>query len=183
MKSYVAIVVAAAALASAGQARAQQGTQAGQEAPRLAIAVVDSDQLVQSSAAGKEAMVRLKKLQDQKITDRKKMTEELEGLQKQIETQRATLSDAKLADLQKQFEDKQIALRRYDDDAQQQLEEARRKELGDLEKRIMPVIQEIGREMKFQLVFNKFQSGLVFADESLDITDLVIKRFNTKVTH
>ena len=47
----------------------------------------------------------------------------------------------------------------------------------------MPIIQELGREMKLQLVFNKFQSGLVYADESLDITEQVIKRFNTKVTH
>jgi Skp family chaperone for outer membrane proteins len=36
--------------------------------------------------------------------------------------------------------------------------------------------------MKLQLIFNKFQSGLVFADESLDITDQVLRRFNTKVT-
>jgi len=174
MKSYVALVAAAVVLASAGQAKAQQG---GQEGTRLAVAIVDSDALVQGSAA------RLKRMQDDKVAERKKMTDELTGLQKQLETQRATLSDAKLAELQKQLEDKQIALRRYDDDAQQQLEEARRKELGDLEKRIMPIIQEVGREMKLQLVFNKFQSGLVYADESLDITDLVIKRFNTKVTH
>jgi outer membrane protein len=183
----MAIVIAVLALALAGQSGAQQAPQAGQaggqELQRLAVAVIDVDQLVQSSAAGKEAMARLKKTQDEKVADRKKMTDELEGLQKQLETQRATLSDAKVADLQKQIEDKTIALRRYDDDAQQQLEEAKRKELGDLEKRIMPIIQELGREMKLQLVFNKFQSGLVYADDSLDITEMVIKRFNTKVTH
>jgi Skp family chaperone for outer membrane proteins len=32
------------------------------------------------------------------------------------------------------------------------------------------------------MVFNKFQSGLVFADESVDITDQVLKRLNTRVT-
>lgn len=187
MKSYMAMVMATVVVALAGQARAQQVPQAGQagaqESPRLSIAVIDVDQLVQGSAAGKEAMVRLKKVQDDKVAERKKMTDDLAALQKQIDTQRATLSDAKVADLQKQLKDKGIALRRYDDDAQQQLEEAKRRELGDLEKRIMPIIQELGREMKLQLVFNKFQSGLVYADESLDITEQVIKRFNTKVTH
>ncbi len=183
MKSYMAMVIAVVTIALAGQARAQQAPQSGQEAPRLAVAVIDVDQLVQQSAAGKESMGRIRKMQDEKLAERKKMTDELEGLQKQLETQRATLSEAKIADLQKQLEDKGIALKRYDDDAQQQLEEARRKELGDLEKRIMPIIQELGREMKLQLVFNKFQSGLVYADDSLDITDVVIKRFNTKVTH
>jgi outer membrane protein len=127
-------------------------------------------------------MTRLKKVQDEKVAERKKMTEDLQALQKQLEAQRATLSEAKVADLQKQIEDRGIALRRFDDDAQQQLEEAKRKELGALEKQLMPIIQELGREMKLQLIFNKFQSGLVFADESLDITDQVLRRFNTKVT-
>jgi len=168
------VMVAVAAIA-AGRAMAQ-------EAPKLAVAVIDVDQLVQNSAAGKESMTRLKKVQDEKVAERKKMTEDLQALQKQLEAQRATLSEAKVADLQKQIEDRGIALRRFDDDAQQQLEEAKRKELGALEKQLMPIIQELGREMKLQLIFNKFQSGLVFADESLDITDQVLRRFNTKVT-
>ena len=175
MKANLAVVMAAVAAVAVGQARAQ-------EPPKLTMAVIDVDQLVQNSAAGKESMARLKKVQDEKVAARKKLTDELDGLQKQLETQRATLAESKIADLQKQIEDRGIALRRFDDDAQQQLEEAKRKELGALEKQIMPIIQELGREMKLQLIFNKFQSGLVYADESLDITDQVLKRFNTKVT-
>ena len=175
MKANLAVVMVAVAAIAAGRAMAQ-------EAPKLAVAVIDVDQLVLNSAAGKESMTRLKKVQDEKVAERKKMTEDLQALQKQLEAQRATLSEAKVADLQKQIEDRGIALRRFDDDAQQQLEEAKRKELGALEKQLMPIIQELGREMKLQLIFNKFQSGLVFADESLDITDQVLRRFNTKVT-
>lgn len=153
-----------------------------QDAGKLSIAVVDVQQLVQESAAGKEALTRLKQLQDGKLADGRKIGEALDALQKQLATQRATLSDAKVAELQKQIEDKQVELKRFQDDAQQQLDEARRKELEALEKQIMPVIDEIGRELKLQLIFNKYQSGLVFADEAADITDQVLRRFNTKVT-
>jgi outer membrane protein len=177
MKVYVAVVMAALA----ATAWAQQPTKAP-EAPRLAVAVIDVNVLVQDSAAGKEAMARLKKAQDEKIAQRKKLTDEVEALQKQLETQRATLSDTKIQDLQKQIEDKGIMLKRFDDDAQQQLQEAQKKELDGLEKQIMPIIQEMGREMKVQMIFNKFQSGLVYADEATDITDQVLRRFNTRVT-
>ena len=151
-------------------------TAAAQETGKLAIAVVDVQQLVQESAAGKEALTRLKQLQDAKLAD------EFEGLRKQFAAQRATLTDVKVAELQKQIEDREIQLKRFQADAQQQLEEARRKELEVLEKQIMPVIDEVGREQKLQLIFNKFQSGLVYAEETLDITDQVLRRFNTKVT-
>ncbi len=177
MKGYVAVVMAVLATTVG----AQQAPKAA-EAPKLSFAVIDVNVLVQDSAAGKEAMSRLKKAQDDKVAQRKKLTDEAEALQKQLETQRVTLSDAKIAELQKQIEDKGIAMRRFDDDAQQQLQEAQKRELDTLEKQIMPIIQEVGREMKLQMIFNKFQSGLVYADEGMDITDQVLRRFNTKVT-
>jgi len=177
MKGYVAVVMVVLA-ATVG---AQQVPKAP-EAPKLGLAVIDVNVLVQDSAAGKEAMGRLKKAQDEKITQRKKLADEAEALQKQLEAQRVTLADSKVQDLQKQIEDKGIALKRFDDDAQQQLQEMQKKELDGLEKQIMPIIQEVGREMKLQMIFNKFQSGLVYADEATDITDMVLRRFNTRVT-
>jgi outer membrane protein len=152
-----------------------------QQASQISVAVIDVNVLVQDSTAGKEAQARLAKLRDEKTAQGKRLQEERDALAKQVETQRATLTDAKVAELQKQIEDKEIALRRFADDAQTQVQEATRKELGDLEKKIMPIINEIGREKRFTLIFNKYQSGLVFADEAVDITDEVLKRFNTKL--
>ena len=177
MRAYVAVVVAALA----ANAWAQQVPKAP-EAPKLGLAVIDVNVLVQDSAAGKEAMGRLKKAQDEKIAQRKKLADEAEALQKQLEAQRVTLADSKVQDLQKQIEDKGIALKRFDDDAQQQLQEMQKRELDGLEKQIMPIIQEVGRGRKLQRSFNKFQSGLVYGDEATDITDMVLRRFNTRVT-
>jgi outer membrane protein len=177
MKVYVAAVMAVMAAA----AWAQQAPKTS-EGPKFPVGVIDVDLLVRDSAAGKEAMVRLKKMQDDKVAQRKKLADEVEALQNQLANQRTTLTDAKISDLQKQIEDKGIALKRFDDDAQQALQDAQKKELDGLEKQIMPIIQEVGREMKLALIFNKFQSGLVYADDSLDVTDVVLRRFNTRVT-
>ena len=172
MRRFLAVVLVAMATSVAAQ-----------EAPsKPAVGVIDVQQLVQDSAAGKEAMVRMKKLQDDKVAEGKKMAEELDTLQKQLEAQRATLTDAKVAELQKQIEDKQIALQRFQDDTQQQLNDAQKKEYAALEQQIMPIITELGKEMKLDLIFNKYQSGLLYASERVDITDQVLRRFNTKVT-
>lgn len=165
----VAVLVALAGAAAA----------TAQEARR--VAVIDVQQVVESSAAGREALARLKKLNDEKVAQGAKMVSELEALQKQLAAQRATLAEERIKSLQKEIEDKQVALERFRDDAQEFLDEARRKELQALEARILPIINEIGREMKLHLIFNKFQSGLVYADDSVDITDEVLKRFNVQV--
>ncbi len=79
-----------------------------------------------------------------------------------------------------QIEDRTIALQRFEDDAKRSLDEARRTALGRLEQQIMPIINEIGKERGLTLIFNKFQdSGIVYADDAVDITDEVIRRFNT----
>ncbi|MGZ8797026.1 MAG: OmpH family outer membrane protein, partial [Thermoanaerobaculia bacterium] len=54
----------------------------------------------------------------------------------------------------------------------------RDRELQALEARIKPIIDGIGKEMGLAAIFNKFESGLVYASDAIDITDTVIKRFN-----
>jgi outer membrane protein len=152
------------------------------DTPKPNVAVIDVDLLVQQSAAGKEAMARLQKMRDDKLAEGKKMQSDLESLQKQLATQQATLTEAKISELQKEIEDKQIALKRFQDDAQQQLTEAQDKEYGTLNDKMMPVIMEIGKEMNLDLIFNKFRSGLLYASDTIDITDQVLRRFNTQVT-
>ena len=50
--------------------------------------------------------------------------------------------------------------------------------LQDLEAKIKPVIDAVGKEMGLAAIFNKFESGLVYASDAIDITDTVIKRFS-----
>jgi outer membrane protein len=148
-------------------------------AQQMNIAVIDVQRVVTESDPGKQALQKLKELQDAKIDQGRALQQELASLQEQMSKQRFTLSEERLAELSKQMEDKQIALQRFQDDAERELDESRRRELGGLEGRIIPVINEIGAERGFTLIFNKFQSGLVYADDGVDITDDVIRRFNT----
>jgi len=148
-------------------------------AQQVSIAVIDVQRVVTESDPGKEALQKLKLLQDAKIDEGRSLQQNLTTLQDQMAKQRFTLSEERLAELNKQLEDGQIALQRFQDDAERELDEARRRELGGLEGRIIPVINDIGKERGFTLIFNKFQSGLVYADDTVDITDDVIRRFNT----
>lgn len=158
------VLVAAAALPAAAQTK---------------IAVIDVQRVVSESDPGKEVMQRLKTLTDAKSQEGQALQKEFATLQEQFNKQRFTVSEARQAEMSKEIEDKQIAIRRFQDDAQREVQEAQRRELGRLEERILPIINQVGQEQGFILIFNKFQSGLVYADDAIDITDDVIQRFNT----
>jgi outer membrane protein len=160
----VAALVLVAALPAAAQSK---------------VAVIDVQRVVAESDPGKEAIQKLKAISDAKIQEGQAMQQEMATLQDQYNKQRFTVSEERMAEMSKELEDKNIVIRRFEDDAKRELDEVRRRELGGLEERILPIINQIGMEEGITLIFNKFQSGLVYADEAVDITDDVIRRFNT----
>src|SRR6266545_5884212 len=163
MKRLVLTLVAGL-VAAAGHA---QGTAAAAVAP-IKIGVIHVERLVQESALGKEAFARVKKLNDQKKEEADKLGKELRDMEQKLADQGQSMTDDKREQLQKGYQEKAIAFKRFNDDAQRVLEEAQKKELEQLEKRVLPVIQQVGKEKGFTLIFNKFQSGLVYADEGVD---------------
>jgi outer membrane protein len=172
MKFWSVLLIAGAA---AGTASAQTGA-----APK--IAVIDVQKLVVESAAGKEAQGRVKKVVDSKQGEGEKLQKDLAALQQKITDQGPSMTDDKRDQLNKEYQEKGIAYKRFQDDAQRQVQEAQQKELGELEKRVLPVINQVGKEKGYTLIFNKFAPGmLVYADESVDITDEVLRRFNTQI--
>lgn len=148
-----------------------------QSAPQR-VAVVDVQRVLTTSTPGKAAYERLKKMQEERIARAKTMDEDARKLDADIASKRMSLSEDKLAELNKQLADKKINMQRFAQDADREVGEARDKALAELEVKIKPVIDGIGKEMGLAAIFNKFESGLVYASDAIDITEAVIKRLN-----
>jgi outer membrane protein len=182
MKRIVTFAAGALALAVAAVPAFAQTAAAPATATGSKIGVIEVQRIVQESAIGKESLARVQKLQQSKQEELTRRQKELRDLETKIQDQGKALSEDAMEKLQKEYQAKAVELKRFQDDAQKELEESQRKELGDLEKRIMPVITDVAREQGYQLVFNKFNSGLLYADDkSVDLTDAVITKFNSQI--
>jgi len=106
------------------------------------------------------------------------LTESVAGKQAMGNDGRLSLAEDKIAEMEKQAEDKVIAFRRFQDDADRDLQKARDVAFDAIEKRVLPLINQIGNEGGYTVIFNKFQSGLIYADDKVDLTAEVIKRFD-----
>jgi outer membrane protein len=144
----------------------------------LRIAVIDTEKILLSSVAGKKAVADLKKLQDQREKELGARAQELKDLQAKINDGRLSLAQDKLADLSKQYEEKEIGLRRAQDDATRELNKKRDDMLAQIDERVMPVINQVGKELGYTMIFRKFESGLIYADDGIDITNAVIQRLD-----
>jgi len=150
-----------------------------QSPPRpLKVGVIDTEKILRNSVTGKAALADLKRLQDQKEAEVVVRQKAIKDLQAKISEGRLTLGQAKLGAMEKQLEDMMIGLRRFQDDATRDLTKKRDDILADVDDKVMPVIYQLAKEQSYSFIFRKFESGLIFADQSYDITDLIIRRLD-----
>lgn len=142
------------------------------------IAVIDVQKVLSRSNAGKAASAKIKQIQDSRIARAKVMQDEMKTLENTLATGRARLAPARVRDLESQITEKQLAMKRFAEDAEKEYTTTRDRELQALETRVKPIVDAMGKEMGLAAIFNKFESGLVFASDAIDITETLIVRFN-----
>ncbi len=144
----------------------------------LKIGYVDMQRALTGSEAGKEAKEQLaakvKKYQDEINVKQ----EDLKKLKDELEKQGALLQDTVRAAKEKDYQNKLKDFQRFTKDAQEELqgkdEELTRKILEGMDK----VIKEYGRLKEYTFLFVK-NEGMLFADEKADLTEEVLKLFNS----
>ena len=144
----------------------------------LKVAVIDVNRIMTDSARGKAVLAGIEKLQSERAAQLKTLNEELTELQKRFQEGRLSLAEDKLAELQAQIEEKDRAFKRAREDAERDVQKRRADEIEKIESAVFPIINGLGKEGGYTLIFNKFQSGLVYADDTIDITDEVIQQLD-----
>jgi outer membrane protein len=152
----------------------------GAWAQDMKVGYVDLQRALLEVEDGKKAKARLKrefdkkqKQLDEKQKQVKKMKDELESgammMTEEAKRQKATELQKKMYELQ------QLYLQLQGDLTKKEAEAT--KEIFD---RMGDIIQKIGRDKGYDLILEKTESSVLFARPSMDLTDEVIKRYNSR---
>jgi len=163
----------AAALLLAGAGYAQT--------PQIKIAVVDLEAVVAQSQSGKALQEKLAAFQESVRSEVEQINERARDIRQRIADGANTLSEDKLNELQKQYEDEQIKLRRLRDDKTREAQKMQEEGLREIEKQLAPVFKGIQEELGYDLIINNVPGVVVMANEKVDITKLVVERLNASV--
>jgi outer membrane protein len=149
-------------------------------ADQVRIAVVDARRAMVSSDEGRAAEKMLKSLLEKKRTQIEPREADLKRQEEEFESQKYVLSRSALEERKLELVKQQRDLERSMREAQDDLELEQRKLMQPLLKKIEEALEEIGKEKKFTVILEKSSPGVVYVEESLDITDLVIRKLNQK---
>ena len=148
--------------------------------PNSKIGSVDIQKAVNECLAGKEAKknltIEVEKFQ-RLIAERQK---ELQQMKETLEKQGLLLSSEARAAKERELQTKLRDFQRWGEDIQNEMNQKR----AELEKNIalglQRVIQKVGADEGYTLILEKNENIVLFSSKSTDITDLVIKAYDSQ---
>ncbi len=95
-----------------------------------------------------------------------------------MNTQRLTLSEQSLLDLRSDIDRKRTDRKRRAEDSLRELQELQLRLFNKVKGELLPIIEQLGKEKGFDIIFDLANSGALYFSPEIDITDEVIKRYD-----
>jgi outer membrane protein len=147
-------------------------------ADAMKIGYVDLQKALNMSAAGKAAKEKMKaKFKDYDASVQKKQ-DELKKLKEDLEKQAMLLSAEARAAKERDYQQKVKDYQRLTKDIQEELQQTDADYTRKILEEIFKVVQQIGKQEGYTLVFEKTESSILYASEGIDLTDRVIQAFD-----
>ena len=141
------------------------------------VAVVDLQKVLAETKQGQGARKRLE-------DSSKAKQEKLDQKRKKLEADTVKLRDMKdpqkAAQLEEQLQKDYMDMQQVYMTMQQELAQQESRVLEDIYKNCQSVIDKIAAEMEIDLVLIRDETTVLFAEPGLDITDVLVKRYNAK---
>jgi outer membrane protein len=149
------------------------------------IGTINIEQAVLGTNEGQRDFQALQKKLDPKQAELKSQNDELESLQKQLQTQDGKLNDDARATLVKQIETKKKAFDRAVQDAQEDAQNQQKEIFQRILQKMAPVIVKHAQESGYAMIVDTSnpwpQSPVLWYDgEKSDITKVVVDLYNTQ---
>jgi outer membrane protein len=134
--------------------------------------------IVANSNEGKALSAKVQALQEQKAKELNEKNKQLQASQDKLEKGASVMSDAVRQQMQMDIDRQQRDVQRFTEDAQQELQVLGEQLQVEFQRKIGPVVEAVAKEKGLHFIFNAADSGLVWADTSLDLTGDVLQAFD-----
>jgi Skp family chaperone for outer membrane proteins len=143
------------------------------------VGVVDLGAVVQNSEKGKAAFAEVEQFRKQKLGELQALADEFQAKQADLQAKRSSLSEDRVRELTLELERLQTDITRKQEDAEREGQRKTNQALESLDKELAPLVIEVAKERNLHLVLqNVREVGIVYVDQSIDITADVIARLD-----
>lgn len=146
----------------------------------LKIGMVDIEQALNATTEGKSTLEELKRKQRDAEAQIQPLFDQYNSLKEEVKGKKYVLSQDALFDKQAQLAELENKIKTKRDELEGQLKIDQARALAPLQQKMKDTIEAIGKEQGFTMIIRRDNPFVVYSREALDITDLVVSRFNKK---
>ncbi|MGB9006082.1 MAG: OmpH family outer membrane protein [Candidatus Aminicenantales bacterium] len=142
------------------------------------VAVIDSQKAFLTSVEGKKASSLIQEREQKIKADTERLEGQLRSLQTKLNTQKLTLSEEALLQLQSDIEKKSTERKRYEEDASKDYQQFVGSLIQKIRNEMILIIRGLATEKRLDLVVDLATGGVVFFNPNVDITSEVVRRYD-----
>jgi Skp family chaperone for outer membrane proteins len=143
------------------------------------VAYVNLPMVAQNSSQGKAASAKIEELQKKKQGELQDKNKQLQAAQQKLAQGGTVLNEQARGQLEKDIERMTREIQFAQQNAQAEVQDLTQDLQEEFRLKLMPIINEIGKERDLHLIFSAGDAGMIWAHPGLDITQDVIKRLDT----
>lgn len=183
-KLFLTSLIATGLIGTAAMAQTSTTAPSASAAPAgpAKVAIIMFQAAVAQTNEGKRDFSEIETKYQPKQTQLKQQSDEINTLKTQLQAQSATLSDVERANRLKTIDDKEKALQRDGEDAQNDFQQEIQQTYATLAQKVDASLQDVAKQAGYTLVIDvsQQQSPVLYATPNTDITEAVIAAYNTK---
>jgi outer membrane protein len=142
------------------------------------IGVIDLQNILETSAAGKSIQAQLKKQKEAMESDLKQKGTEIENIRKRLERESMVMSKDMREDKEREQRIKINDFKSLQKKYRSDLQKLEVQLMNQLQKDIKELVDAIGKKEGYLLIINKY--NVLYSPSSIDITEDLIKKLNSK---
>jgi outer membrane protein len=154
------------------------GTAAQDEA--IKIGIVDIELAISSTDEGKAAREEFARKQREAAEQMQPLMDRYKGVEDELKAKKFVLSEEALFQKQLDLAEMRNLIQNKGKELEGQLQLDQKRLEGPLTAKLVEIITDVGKTQGFTLILRRGTPGVLYTREALDVTDLIIKRYNQK---
>ena len=142
------------------------------------IAYIDIQAVASNSVEGKAATGKLQELEKKKVAEITEKNKQLEAAKTKQQTSSTIMNDSARLSLEKEVDKLTREVQFLQQEAQSERQALQAELQVDFQRKLNPVLEQIGKEKALHMLVDINNAGAVWVDTGLDLTSEVIKRLD-----
>lgn len=145
------------------------------------IGVVDFQKILETSNAGKAAQAEINKHGKKMEEDLKQKGAEIEEMKKRIEREALVISKEMREEKEREFRIKVNDLKALQKKFMADFKQQEATLVKKIQKEVFELVETMGKAEGFLMIVERREGGVLYAPNTIDITDKLIQKYNAKI--